>query len=122
MLEAGCYALGGPQKTIIKRIWNGVSGLCNCGSLQACFFLIMSLMLDKMRIYVVALKNFFYYSQRYQEKAVAPAASVHSCSMGKICLPWQCTLLVLKHRCFKNKMQSAKGGNRRNILLLTLND
>lgn len=62
-----------------------------CYLLQACFFLIMSLMLDKMGLYVVSLKNFLYYSQRYQEKAVAPAASVHSCSMGKICLPWQCT-------------------------------
>lgn len=53
---------------------------------------------------------------------MAAAASVHFCSTGKICLPWQWTLLILKHGCFKYKMQPTEGGNKNNILLLTLND
>lgn len=124
ILEAGCPALGGLQKTIIKRIWNGVSRVMSLTGMIFFYHNENSLMFNKMRIYVVSLKIFFflYRSQRCQEKTLVPAASVLPCSMGKICLLWQWTLLVLKHKCLKSKMQSTEGGNGRNILLLTLSN
>lgn len=59
MLEAGCPALGGPVMTIIKRVWNGVSGEIPLTDILFSYHNENSLMLDKMRICVVSSKNFF---------------------------------------------------------------
>lgn len=59
MLEAGCPALGGPKKTIIKRVWDGVSEVIPVTDKLFSYHNENSLTLDKMRICVVSLKNFF---------------------------------------------------------------